>query len=92
MGRGVGERDEPSGILSGPLDTAWGRGLGPASALGQQRPSPWPTGCSVSALGSMLGNPLALPVLTIPLSWQDQYQLCYRAALEYLGSFDHYAT
>lgn len=26
------------------------------------------------------------------LSWQDQYQLCYRAALEYLGSFDHYAT
>ncbi|OWK64359.1 Receptor-type tyrosine-protein phosphatase F [Lonchura striata] len=22
----------------------------------------------------------------------DQYQLCYRAALEYLGSFDHYAT
>lgn len=23
---------------------------------------------------------------------QDQYQLCYRAALEYLGSFDHYAT
>ncbi|XP_052522072.1 receptor-type tyrosine-protein phosphatase F isoform X7 [Tympanuchus pallidicinctus] len=23
---------------------------------------------------------------------EDQYQLCYRAALEYLGSFDHYAT
>lgn len=23
---------------------------------------------------------------------QDQYQFCYRAALEYLGSFDHYAT
>ncbi|CAB1326790.1 unnamed protein product, partial [Coregonus sp. 'balchen'] len=22
---------------------------------------------------------------------EDQYQLCYRAALEYLGSFDHYA-
>lgn len=24
--------------------------------------------------------------------FQDQYQFCYRAALEYLGSFDHYAT
>lgn len=47
---------------------------------------------SVSALGSMLGCPLALPTLTVPLSRQDQYQLCYRAALEYLGSFDHYAT
>ncbi|XP_017291174.1 receptor-type tyrosine-protein phosphatase F isoform X3 [Kryptolebias marmoratus] len=23
---------------------------------------------------------------------EDQYQLCYRAALEYLGSFEHYAT
>ncbi|KAM5148665.1 receptor-type tyrosine-protein phosphatase F isoform 2-T5 [Mantella aurantiaca] len=23
---------------------------------------------------------------------EDQYQLCYRAGLEYLGSFDHYAT
>ncbi|XP_076871257.1 LOW QUALITY PROTEIN: receptor-type tyrosine-protein phosphatase F-like [Brachyhypopomus gauderio] len=23
---------------------------------------------------------------------EDQYQLCYKAALEYLGSFDHYAT
>ncbi|XP_054428068.1 receptor-type tyrosine-protein phosphatase F isoform X7 [Pteronotus mesoamericanus] len=23
---------------------------------------------------------------------EDQYQLCYHAALEYLGSFDHYAT
>uniref|UniRef100_A0A672MSB5 Receptor-type tyrosine-protein phosphatase S n=1 Tax=Sinocyclocheilus grahami TaxID=75366 RepID=A0A672MSB5_SINGR len=23
---------------------------------------------------------------------QDQYQFCYRAGLEYLGSFDHYAT
>lgn len=23
---------------------------------------------------------------------QDQYQFCYRAAFEYLGSFDHYAT
>ncbi|XP_034529847.1 receptor-type tyrosine-protein phosphatase F-like [Notolabrus celidotus] len=23
---------------------------------------------------------------------EDQYHLCYRAALEYLGSFDHYAT
>ncbi|KAG7229058.1 hypothetical protein INR49_013177 [Caranx melampygus] len=34
--------------------------------------------------------------LTVPPSPsslpQDQYQLCYRAALEYLGSFDHYAT
>lgn len=28
----------------------------------------------------------------LPSSPQDQYQLCYRAALEYLGSFDHYAT
>lgn len=25
-------------------------------------------------------------------SLQDQYQFCYRASLEYLGSFDHYAT
>lgn len=25
-------------------------------------------------------------------SVQDQYQFCYRASLEYLGSFDHYAT
>lgn len=24
--------------------------------------------------------------------FQDQYQFCYRAALEYLGSFDHYAN
>lgn len=23
---------------------------------------------------------------------EDQYQFCYRAALEYLGSFDHYAN
>lgn len=23
---------------------------------------------------------------------QDEYQFCYHAALEYLGSFDHYAT
>lgn len=23
---------------------------------------------------------------------EDQYQFCYRAALEYLGSFDHYTT
>jgi len=23
---------------------------------------------------------------------QDQYAFCYRAALEYLGSFDHYAN
>lgn len=23
---------------------------------------------------------------------QDEYQFCYQAALEYLGSFDHYAT
>ncbi|OCU00250.1 hypothetical protein XELAEV_180060312mg, partial [Xenopus laevis] len=22
----------------------------------------------------------------------DEYQFCYQAALEYLGSFDHYAT
>lgn len=29
----------------------------------------------------------------IPLSvTQDEYQFCYQAALEYLGSFDHYAT
>ena len=26
------------------------------------------------------------------LFWQDQYQFCYRASLEYLGSFDHYAN
>lgn len=26
------------------------------------------------------------------LSLQDQYEFCYRAALEYLGSFDHYAN
>lgn len=39
-----------------------------------------------------VGDLLALPTLTGPLSRQDQYQLCYRAALEYLGSFDHYAT
>lgn len=25
-------------------------------------------------------------------SKQDQYQFCYRAALEYLGSFDHYTN
>ena len=24
--------------------------------------------------------------------FQDQYSFCYRAALEYLGSFDHYAA
>lgn len=65
---------------------------GLAPAPGPQRLSPWPTNYSVSALGSMLGCPLALPTLTVPLSRQDQYQLCYRAALEYLGSFDHYAT
>ncbi|XP_023244646.1 tyrosine-protein phosphatase 13 [Centruroides sculpturatus] len=26
------------------------------------------------------------------LQTEDQYQFCYRAALEYLGSFDHYAN
>lgn len=31
-------------------------------------------------------------LLTCRLSPQDQYQFCYRASLEYLGSFDHYAT
>ena len=63
-----------------------------APAPGQQRLSPWPTSCSVSALGSVLEYLLALSMPTMPLSRQDQYQLCYRAALEYLGSFDHYAT
>lgn len=77
------EIDEPSEVLPASLDTARGRCLGPAPVPGQQR---------VSALARVLGYPLALPTLTSPLSWQDQYQLCYRAALEYLGSFDHYAT
>lgn len=39
---------------------------------------------------------LALPFFLILTSalflLQDQYQFCYRASLEYLGSFDHYAT
>lgn len=30
--------------------------------------------------------------LSVYPSNQDQYQFCYRAALEYLGSFDHYAN
>lgn len=30
--------------------------------------------------------------LNFELFSQDQYQFCYRAALEYLGSFDHYAN
>lgn len=77
------EIDEPLEVLPGSLDTVWGRCLGPAPAPGQQR---------VSALASVSEYPLALPTLTSPLSRQDQYQLCYRAALEYLGSFDHYAT
>lgn len=29
---------------------------------------------------------------SLSLFFKDQYQFCYRAALEYLGSFDHYAT
>lgn len=32
----------------------------------------------------------ATTTLFFPL--QDEYQFCYHAALEYLGSFDHYAT
>ena len=28
--------------------------------------------------------------MTNPVCFQDQYQFCYRAALEYLSSFDHY--
>jgi len=31
-------------------------------------------------------------VLTCSLLFQDQYAFCYRSALEYLGSFDHYAN
>jgi hypothetical protein len=30
--------------------------------------------------------------MTITFVFQDQYQFCYRAALEYLGSFDHYTN
>jgi len=30
--------------------------------------------------------------LCCSLLFQDQYAFCYRSALEYLGSFDHYAT
>ena len=36
---------------------------------------------------SVVSNPVFSPP-----SPQDQYQFCYRASLEYLGSFDHYAT
>lgn len=35
------------------------------------------------------GTPVPLPSPALP---QDEYQFCYQAALEYLGSFDHYAT
>lgn len=30
--------------------------------------------------------------VNVKLLFQDQYQFCYRAALEYLGSFDNYAN
>lgn len=50
-------------------------------------------GLSGHSLGQMSGpGPVRADPPTTPLSRQDQYQLCYRAALEYLGSFDHYAT
>jgi hypothetical protein len=39
--------------------------------------------------GAGAGEVPTEPVL--PFS-QDEYQFCYQAALEYLGSFDHYAT
>ena len=38
-----------------------------------------------SRSGADRGPPLPSPT-------QDEYQFCYQAALEYLGSFDHYAT
>lgn len=76
------ERDEPSEVLSGPLVAAWGRCLGPTPAAGQQCECPW----------QCVEVPAGTAHADHPLSQQDQYQLCYRAALEYLGSFDHYAT
>nr|XP_045004511.1 receptor-type tyrosine-protein phosphatase delta isoform X30 [Jaculus jaculus] len=36
--------------------------------------------------------PVSYPTIFLSTIPQDQYQFCYRAALEYLGSFDHYAT
>lgn len=33
-----------------------------------------------------------LPGACVSSALQDEYQFCFQAALEYLGSFDHYAT
>lgn len=52
-----------------------------------------PTSCRGRALGQRVARTHSCCLrLTSPPTLQDQYQLCYRAALEYLGSFDHYAT
>lgn len=49
------------------------------------------TGCSLRAL--LFAIAVGTTHTDRPPSFsKDQYQLCYRAALEYLGSFDHYAT
>lgn len=42
--------------------------------------------------GGAAGQLGALTEPTVPPTPQDEYQFCYQAALEYLGSFDHYAT
>ncbi len=43
------------------------------------------------------GNTASLKTISIGIrfaevSFQDQYHFCYQAALEYLGSFDHYSV
>lgn len=88
---GLGAGGEQTDVGSGQGERGAFRGSFRLSGYCLGQVSGSSTSCSVSALGSVSGE-LALPTLTIPLFWQDQYQLCYRAALEYLGSFDHYAT
>lgn len=68
--------------------------------LRTQRPATVQTEVSHLLLQFLLPTPqvtsLSLPssdVISFFLPpFQDQYQFCYRASLEYLGSFDHYAT
>lgn len=65
-------------FLPGVVGDLWEKGGEPAS------PDVQP--CCPMSLGVPASHASPLAAL------QDQYQLCYRAALEYLGSFDHYAT
>lgn len=49
-------------------------------------------GVAAGGLGALGGVRRGADGAPIRPLLQDEYQFCYQAALEYLGSFDHYAT